>query len=95
MKGKNMQNNKFCMNMRKNDNQKRFLSPASKGVFGIGIALIYASLFRLIFEITAQQTPFTAAKAEDFGRWLEYPVAALMLLSVSVYLIERVMRENT
>jgi hypothetical protein len=89
-----MQNKKFCMNMRKNDNQKKHLAPVTKGVFCVGLLLIYASLFRLILEITAQ-IPFTAAKAEQFGRWLEYPVAALMLLSASVYLIERVMRENT
>ena len=80
--------------MRKNDDQKKRLSPTTTVVFCIGVALIYASLFRLILEITAE-VPFTAAKAELFGKWLEYPVAALMLLSVSVYLIERVMRENT
>lgn len=89
-----MQNKKFCMNMRKNDKENKRLSPVTKGVFCVGLALIYASLFRLILEITAQ-APFTAAKAEVFGRWLEYPVAALMLLTASIYLIERVMRENT
>ena len=89
-----MQNKKFCMNMRKNDNKKVRLSPVTKGIFCVGLTMIYASLFRLILDITAE-IPFTAAKAELFGRWLEYPVAALMLLTASVYLIERVMRENT
>ena len=89
-----MQNKKFCMNMRKNDNQHKRLSPVTAGVLGVGLALIYASLFRLILEITAT-VPFTAARAELFGRWLEYPVAALAVLSAAVYLIERVTRENT
>lgn len=82
------------MNMRKNDNKNRGLSPVTKGVFCVGVTLIYASLFRLILEITAQ-APFTAVKATLFGRWLEYPVAALMLLTAATYLIERVIRENT
>ena len=82
------------MNMRKNDNPKRGLSPVTRGIFYGGLSMIYASLFRLIFEITAQ-APFTVAKAYGFGRMLEYPVAALMLLSVFTYLTERVMRENT
>ena len=83
------------MNIRKNDNRNQRLSPLTKGIFCGGLLLIYASLFRLIFEITAQ-SPFTAAKAEDFGRMLEYPVATLMLLSLFTYLTERVMRqENT
>lgn len=89
-----MQNKKFCMNMRKNDDPQKRLSPVTKAVFCVGFTLIYSSLFRLILEITAQ-VPFTAAKADLFGRWLEYPVAALMLLTASTYLIERVIRENT
>ena len=83
------------MNINKNDNHKWELSPLSKGIFCFGLSLIYLSLFRLIFEITAK-APFTAAMAEDFGKMLEYPVATLMLLTVFTYLTERVVRqENT
>ena len=82
------------MNMRKNDDPKQKLSPVTRRFFCAGMVLIYLSLFRLIYEITAL-VPFTAAKAALFGRWLEYPAAALMLLSCSAYLIERVIRENT
>ena len=89
-----MQNKKICMNMRKNDNHKKRLSPLTRGIFYGGLSMIYASLFRLIFEIDTQ-APFTAAKADAFGRMLEYPVAALMLLTVFTYLTERVTRENT
>ena len=82
------------MNMRKNDNPQNRLSPVTTRFFCASLVLIYASLFRLIYEITAY-APFTAAGAERFGRWLEYPTAALMLLTAFAYLIERVMRENT
>ncbi|MBQ8357641.1 MAG: hypothetical protein IJX39_07535 [Clostridia bacterium] len=80
------------MNMRKNDRRDPLFSPMGSKIMRLGLVLIYLSLFRLIFEITAS-APFTAAAAEDFGRMLEYPVAALMLLTASVFLVEKIMRQ--
>lgn len=55
----------------------------------MGLWLIYLSLGRLTVEIL-RAAPYSPATAEDFGRMLEYPVAALMLLTASVFLVERV-----
>ena len=80
--------------MRKNDNktvQKPFLMPLAARILRLGMLLIYLSLFRLILEITAA-APFTEAAAKRFGSMLEYPVAALMLLTASAFLIDRVLR---
>lgn len=83
------------MIMRKNEyfSFKKSLTPTACRLLQIGLVLIYASLFRLIFEITSL-APFTAAKAEYFGRMLEFPVAALAVLTVATYLTDRVTRKK-
>ena len=86
------------MNMRKNgcNNTKiRRLTPVTKRILCIGLSLIYASLFRLLFEIT-RTAPYPPSMAEHFGEMLEYPVAALALLTAAAYLAQRATdRKNT
>lgn len=78
------------MNIRKNES-KQLLTVKAKRVLHIGMVLIFASLFRLLYDISVS-APFPAAVAEDFGAMLEYPVAALMLLTVLTFLVDRVVR---
>ena len=82
------------MNMRKFARSKGIsagLSPLSAHILHTGLFFIYLSLLRLGVEIF-RTAPFSPATAEDFGRMLEYPVAALMLLTASVFLVEKALR---
>lgn len=86
--------------MRKNDNfgaKKRLklpqLAPLAAKVLGLGLFLIYAVVFRLIFELTAD-LPLTEAAANRYWGMLEYPVAALAILTAATFLIDRVMKNT-
>jgi hypothetical protein len=82
------------MNMRKGvlHMHDRRLAPMAARVLYVGLVMIYASLLRLWLEVESA-APFTAARAAYFGGLLEYPVAALMLLTGAVLLLNRVTRE--
>ena len=73
--------------------QSRCLAPIAARVLHVGLVMIYASLLRLWIEVECA-APFTAAGANYFGGLLEYPVAALMLLTGAVLLLDRVAREG-
>ena len=85
-----MQNKFRKLNISKNE-CKQLLTPQAKRVLHTGLLLILLSLLRLLYDIS-QAAPFPAATAEDFGAMLEYPVAALMLLTVLTFLLDRVVR---
>ena len=81
------------MNMYKNGKKakKRLLTPTTERALRVGMLPILAVLIALCFTVT-DAAPYSAATAEDFGRWLEYPVAALTLLTALCFLLDRVVR---
>ena len=84
--------------MRKNDrstpSKTPFLSPQTLKILRIGLFIIYASSLRLLLDVQ-MAGPLCQAKAEQFGRMLEYPVAALAILTVATYITERAARSDT
>ena len=58
-----------------------------------GLSVILMPLLRLLYEIRLA-APFSVATANRFGGYLEYIVAALTLLTLGVYLVERVIAEE-
>lgn len=56
-----------------------------------GLSLLLLPLLRLIADIRAA-APFSPATAADFGRSVEHVLAAMALLTLGVYLVERVHR---
>lgn len=80
------------MNIRKNGRpsppKKQILSPVAQRVLHIGLLLIYTSLFRLLIEVQVA-APFPTGIAAYYGEMLEYPLAALMLLTGTVLLFDR------
>ena len=85
-----MQKNNFCMNMNKNG---RFsLSAPAKWVLHSGLALIYASVIAMILSLP--EFPLGEKQVRYFGMLLEYPAAALMLLTGLTLLAELVWREE-
>lgn len=85
-----MQNPFGKMNIHKSP-QKRMLTRAAERVLQIGCCLILASLLRLWWE-ASHAAPYPPAVAERFGAMLEYPVAALALLTALSFLVDRVAR---
>lgn len=80
------------MNIKKND--RLLLTPLAGHVLHSGLFLIYLSLFRLLFEVQ-NAAPFPESRAVYFGRLLEYPVAALALLTAAVFLLDRAVRHES
>ncbi len=74
-----------------NIHKKMLLTREAKWVLHTGLSLILASLLRLLWDIV-RVAPFPAAVAEDFGAMLEYPVAALALLTALTFLVDRAVR---
>ena len=84
------------MIMRKNDTPRNrakapLLMPQAARLLGGGLCLIYPSLLRLLFEVQRAAT-ITQAKASYFGSLLEYPAAALVLLTAATLLLDRMAR---
>lgn len=79
------------MNIRKKNSE--LLTPIAGRVLHIGLTMIYFSLFRFLFEVQAA-APFPSSKAAYFKDLLEYPIAALALLTAAVFLIDRASRER-
>ena len=75
-----MQNKKFIHNFLP-------LAPLSYRLLRVGLPYVLLSVLRLAFEVTCA-IPFSAASAADFGAMLEFPVAALMILSCTVLLVD-------
>ena len=71
--------------------KNRLMTHATERVLWVGGGLILASLLRLLSEIV-RAAPYPAATAERFGAMLEYPVAALALLTALSFLLDRVVR---
>lgn len=81
------------MNMRKNEKngRVRLLTPIAEWVLCAGMLPILLALLVLGTEVAAA-TPYSLATAENFGRLLEYPVAALALLTALTFLLDRAVR---
>ena len=80
------------MNMRKRK-RTQWRPRLALRVLHIGLILIYASLLRLLFEVQSA-APLTPRAAAYFGGLLEYPLAALVLLTGAVLLLGRAEREE-
>lgn len=83
----------ICINMRKNERKGNFylLTSTAERVLVTGMLLILLALLCLSVQVAAA-APYSPATAEDFGRLLEYPVAALALLTALTFLLDRVVR---
>lgn len=86
------------MNMRKNSGllhkKRRFrLSAPAVRIFALGFLPIFASLLRLLREIRAAGT-LTEGTAAYYGKMLEYPVAALMLLTGGCLLADYIAKKG-
>lgn len=85
------------MNMRKNEKftskQPFSLAPLAAKILGLGLLPIYASLLRLFFEVRAAGE-LTEAAARYWGGMLEYPVAALAVLTALTFLVDRVIKHD-
>jgi hypothetical protein len=81
------------MNMRKYEKTKKpcLLTSTAERTLRVGLLLILAALIPLGLEVSAT-APYSPATAEDYGKMLEYPVAALALLTALVFLLDRVVR---
>ena len=60
----------------------------------VGLFMILASSLRLLFAVQTAGS-LCEAEAERFGRMLEYPVAALAILTVAAYITERAINSDT
>lgn len=84
--------------MRKNVNltpKKQFtLAPLAAKILSLGLLPIYASLLRLFFEVRAAGE-LTEAAARYWGGMLEYPVAALAVLTALTFLTDRALKHDT
>lgn len=87
------------MNMRKNEyikgqkSKKRRLRPAEV-VLSLGLPPILLCLFGILYQIEIG-APLTRAAANYFGGMLEYPVAALMLVTAGALIADLAWRHNT
>ena len=81
------------MNIHKNEKSGKrcLLTSQTERALRVGMVLILTVLVYLCFTVT-DAAPYSAATAEDFGRWLEYPAAALTLLTALCFLLDRVVR---
>lgn len=79
------------MNMKKSSNRlhrKYRVTPAQK-IFFLCFPLIFLCLWMIFFEVS-RQAQFSAGTAAYYGKMMEYPIAALALLTAGVYLAERI-----
>ena len=79
------------MNIRKRN--KELLTPLAANVLHIGLTMIYFSLVRFLYEVQSA-APFPASRSAYFRGLLEYPVAALALLTAAVFLIVKFSRSS-
>ena len=83
--------------MRKNESftPKKHISlaPLAKKILNLGMIPIYASLLRLLWELRNIGT-LTEAAARYYGAMLEYPVAALAVLTAATFLADRVAKHE-
>ena len=81
------------MIMRRNTYSGRgvLLTKAAERTLQAGMVLILGVLLHLLVQVVAA-APYSPATAEEFGRMLEYPVAALALLTALCFLLDRVVR---
>ena len=81
------------MNMSKNKRyiqKKRALLPLAPLAYTLlraGLPLVLAVSVRLLVEV-ARRAPFSPATAADLGAMLEFPVAAVMLLTGAVLITD-------
>ena len=75
-----------------NKNGRFRLSPLAKRVLHSGLFLIYLPLIALILWLP--EVPLGEADVRYFGRLLEYPVAALTLLTALTLLAEWIYRDE-
>lgn len=69
-----------------------FSAPAVR-IFILGFPLIFASLFRLLTEIRTVGA-LSESAAAYYGRMLEYPVSALMLLTGGCLLADYIAKKE-
>ena len=81
------------MNTVKN-NPTPLLTKETKRALHIGMGMILASLLRLMYDVL-RSAPFPTAVGERYGEMLEYPVAAMALLTALAFLLDRVVRAET
>ena len=89
-----MQRGGVCINMKINKNTGRnspFLMPLACRVLHIGLVLIYASVWYLLYQIDTH-APLSPGTAAYYGGLLEYPLASLALLTGAVLLFDRAER---
>lgn len=94
-KGEFILKKNICMNMnkrKKNIHKKHPVSPADRILF-LCAPLILLCLFGVIAELVAHPQ-LSAGSAAYYGGMLEYPIAALALLTGGIFLAERVARER-
>ena len=87
-----MQKKKFCVNISFLASNKKKNPPSPLHIlFGSGFLLIFSSLFYFCVKLT-EARPLNVAQVEEFGEMLEYPTAAVMLLTAGLYLIARILK---
>ena len=80
--------------MKKITSKRQFtLAPLAAKILGLGLLPIYASLVRLFFELRAAGE-LTEAAARYYGGMLEYPVAALAVLTALTFLADRAIKHD-
>ena len=77
---------------RKIIHKKTKLTPANR-IFSLCFPLILLCLFGVIAELSAQKE-LSAGAAAYYGGMMEYPIAALALLTAGMYLAERVSKKG-
>ena len=63
------------------------LAPLAYTLLRTGLPLILAVALRLLFEVSLR-APFSTATAAELGAMLEFPVAAIMLLTGAVLITD-------
>lgn len=87
------------MNMRKNEykrvqKSKRRRAHPAEIILSLGLPPILFCLFGILYQIE-RGAPLTRAAANYFGRMLEYPAAALMLVTAGALIADLAWRRNT
>ena len=85
----------ICMIMRKNENPSTLSSSSlffvTRVLYVLGMLILSAPLFYLVFEITSKET-LTVPERKLYALALEHILAGLTLLTGGCYLVERVCR---
>ena len=87
----NMRNNNYPIHPRR---ALLPLAPLAHRLLARGLPLLLASTLRLLLEIT-QQDVFSPATAADYGAMLEFPVAAVMLLTCAVLVVDALCKRGS